>query len=107
MQATPTPFRPIYGTTIQCPATSTSARVAIPAEGLKASSVRVVHAVGTGDVRFRSGSSTVTAVTLTDPLVRAGSQPSTMGINAGDTHIAVITDTGTGTLEFTFGTGSV
>jgi len=106
MQATPIPFRAIYGTTIQCPATSTSARVAIPTEGRQATAVRVVHVTGTGDVRWRSGNSTVNAVTLTDPLIKAGTAGESFGINAADTHIAVITDTGTGTLEFTFGTGA-
>lgn len=108
MQATGTPFRPIWGTTIQLPATSTSAAVAIPADAKPCNAIRIVHTVGTGDIRLRSGSSTVAAVTLTDPLIRATTlQPHYMGINAGDTHIAVITDTGTGTLEVTFGTGGI
>lgn len=98
------PFRPIPGSTIQCPATTTSARVAIPALALPATTVRIVHSTGTSGVRWRSGSSTVTAITLTDTLQLPGSIE-VQGINAGDTHIAVITDAGTGTLEFTFGSG--
>ena len=99
------PFRPIPGSTIQCPATTTSARVAIPAIALPATAVRILHSTGTAIVRWRSGSSTVTALTLVD----TGQPPGAIevdGINAGDTHIAVITDSGTGTLEFTFGTGA-
>ena len=99
------PFRSVYGTTIQCPATTTSSRVAIPAAALPATTVRVVHTTGTAGVRWRSGSSTVAAVTLTDPLQLPGAIE-VDGINAGDTHIAVITDSGTGTLEFTFGSGA-
>lgn len=99
------PYRPVFGTTIQCPATTTSARVAIPAAALPATTVRVVHTAGTSGVRWRSGSSTVAAVTLTDPLQVVGNAGEVYGINAGDTHIAVITDSGTGTLEFTFGSG--
>lgn len=56
-------------------------------------------------MRWRAGSSTVTALTLVD----TGQLPGAIevdGINAGDTHIAVITDSGTGTLEFTFGSGA-
>lgn len=100
-----TPFRPIFGSTIQCSATTTAARVAIPAIAQPATHVRVVHTTGTSGVRWRSGSSTVTAITLTDTLQLPGSIE-VQGINAADTHISVITDSGTGTLEFTFGSGS-
>lgn len=99
------PFRPIPGSTIQCPATTTSARVAIPASALPATAVRIMHTTGSAIVRWRAGSSTVTALTLVD----TGQLPGAIevdGINAGDTHIAVITDSGTGTLEFTFGSGA-
>lgn len=101
-----TPFRPIFGSTIQCSATTTAARVAIPAIAQPATHVRVVHTTGTSGVRWRSGKSTVDAVTLTDPLQVAGNAGEIFGINAADTHISVITDSGTGTLEFTFGSGS-
>lgn len=99
------PFRPIPGSTIQCPATTTSARVAIPALALPATTVRIVHTTGSAGVRWRSGKSAVDAVTLIDTLQLPGAIE-VDGINAGDTHIAVITDSGTGTLEFTFGTGA-
>ena len=99
------PFRPIHGSTIQCPATTTSARVAIPAMAQPATTVRIVHTTGSAGVRWRSGKSTVDAVTLTDTLQLPGAIE-VDGINAGDTHIAVITDSGTGTLEFTFGSGA-
>jgi len=100
-----TPFRPIHGSTIQCPATTTSARVAIPAIAQPVTQVRIAHTTGTSVVRWRSGSSTVTALTLVDTPQPPGSIE-VVGINAGDTHIAVITDAGTGTLEFTFGSGT-
>jgi len=104
MRTPNSPFRPIYGSTIQLPATTTSSRVAIPAIALPAVAMRVVHTTGTAGVRWRSGSSTVTAVTLTDPMELPGNVE-VFGINAGDTHVAVITDSGTGTIEVTFGTG--
>lgn len=99
------PFRPVYGTTIQCPATTTTSRVAIPTAAIPPTTVRVIHSTGTSGVRWRAGSSTVNAITLTDPMQLPGSVE-VYNINAGDTHIAVITDAGTGTLEFTFGSGN-
>jgi hypothetical protein len=105
MQVAPVAFRPIYGTAIQCPATTTSAAVAIPNAALGAPTVRVLSSTGSVGVRFRSGKSGVAAVTLIDPLILPYTAGETFGLNASDTHIAVITDAGTATLELVFGTG--
>ena len=99
------PFRPIHGSTIQLPATTTSSRVAIPAIALPATTIRILHTTGSSGVRWRSGSSTVTALTLVDTQQPPGAIE-VDGINAGDTHIAVSTDSGTGTIEVTFGSGA-
>jgi hypothetical protein len=78
-------FHPIAGSTVQRTVTTTSANVAIP--------------VG----------NTTTAVTLTDMLCPNPGTPfvyaEVFAINPTDTYMAAITDSGTCTVEFTFGYG--
>jgi hypothetical protein len=109
MQVLNKAFQPIAGSTVQRTVTTTSARVSIPAVALGATAVRVVFTAGTAAARIRSGK-TATAVTLTDMLIPNPGTPfvysEVFGIDATDTDIAAITDSGTCTVEFTFGFGS-
>lgn len=103
-------FHPIAGSTVQRTVTTTSANVAIPAIALGANAVRVVFTAGTDAARIRSGvGSGTTAVTLTDMLCPNPGTPfvyaECFSINASDTYMAAITDSGTCTVEFTFGFG--
>lgn len=103
-------FQPIPGSTVSLDVTSTSDNVAIPAIALGANAVRVVYTAGTDAARIRSGvGDTTTAVTLTDMLLPNPGTPwgyaEAFSINASDTYMAAITDSGTCTVEFTFGFG--
>lgn len=110
-QITSSPFRPIAGSTVSIAATSVSANVAIPAIALTATAVRIVFTAGTAGsgVRVRSGGSGVAAV-AGDPMIPNPGSPwayrEVIGIGASDTFIAAKADTGTATVEFTFGFGS-
>jgi hypothetical protein len=104
-QASSTPFRPVAGSTVSIAATSTSGNVAIPAAALTATAVRVVIVSGTANVRTRSGVGSGVAAVAGDPLCLVGSIE-VFGINANDTYVAAKTDSGTCTVEFTFGFGS-
>lgn len=110
MQVLNKAFQPIAGSTVQRTVTTTSANIAIPAVALGATAVRVVFTAGTAAARIRSGKSGVAAVTLTDMLIPNPGTPfvyaETFGIDATDTFVAAITDSGTCTVEFTFGFGS-
>jgi hypothetical protein len=104
-------FHPIAGSTVSRTVTTTSANVAIPAVGLGATAVRVVFTAGTAGVRIRSGvGNTTAAVTLTDMLLPNPGTPwvfaEVFSINENDTYMAAITDSGTATVEFTFGFGA-
>lgn len=104
-------FQPIPGSTVQRTVTATSANVAIPTVGLGATAVRVVFTAGTAGARIRSGvGSGTAAVTLTDMLCPNPGTPfvyaEVFAINANDTYMAAITDSGTCTVEFTFGFGA-
>jgi hypothetical protein len=103
-------FHPIAGSTVQRTVTTTSANVAIPAIAQGAQAVRVVFTAGTAAARIRSGvGNTTTAVTLTDMLCPNPGTPfvyaEVFAINPTDTYMAAITDSGTCTVEFTFGYG--
>lgn len=104
MQRLNTPFHPIPGGTVSISATTTSQSVAIPAACLTATSVRI-RATGANDVRWRSGVGSGTAATSGDPAMGTGTVES-FGINASDTHMAAKCDSGTATIEFTFGFGA-
>lgn len=103
-------FHPIPGSTVQRTVTTTSANVAIPAIALCSNAVRIVFTAGTASARWRAGvGSGTTAVTLTDTLCPNPGTPfvyaEVFSINEADTYIAAITDSGTCTMEFTFGYG--
>lgn len=105
------PFHPIPGSTVQRTVTTTSANVAIPSIALGSTAVRVVFTAGTAGARIRSGvGSGTTAVTLTDMLLPNPGSPfvyaEVFSINENDTYMAAITDSGTCTVEFTFGFGA-
>lgn len=104
-----TPFRPIPGATVNIAATTTSGNVAIPAAALYATAVRIAFQTGTADVRWRTGvgngTTAVSTSNAADPLVKNGTVE-VFGINASDTYVAAKTDSGTCTVEFTFGFGS-
>lgn len=105
MQASATPFRPVWGATVTIAATSTTGNVAIPTAAQFATAVRVVTSTGTADVRVRSGVGNTTAAVAGDPLVKNASTE-VFCINPTDTYVAAKTDSGTATVEFTFGFGS-
>lgn len=111
MQVLNKAFQPIKGSTVQRTVSTTSANVAIPAFALGATAVRVVYTAGTAAARIRSGvGSGTTAVTLTDMLLPNPGTPfvyaEVFGIDPTDTYMAAITDSGTCTVEFTFGFGA-
>lgn len=111
MQKLNGPFHPIPGSTVQRTVTTTSANIAIPDIAKGATAVRVVFTAGTAAARIRSGvGSGTAAVTLTDMLLPNPGSPwvyaECFGINASDTYMAAITDSGTCTVEFTFGFGA-
>lgn len=103
------PFTPIPKSTVQLAATTTSARVAIPTAARGAASCRVVYTAGSAAARIVSGDSTVTATTLTDMLCPNPGSPfvysECFSIPANHTHVAAVTDSGTCTVELTFGFG--
>jgi hypothetical protein len=102
-------FNPIPKSTVQLSVTTTSARVAIPTVGRRANSVRVVYTAGTDAARICAGDSSVTATTLTDMRCPNPGTPwlyaEAFSIDPSATHIAAVTDSGTCSLEFTFGFG--
>lgn len=102
-------FRPIAGSTVSRTVTTTSANVAIPAAARGATAVRVVFTAGTAAARIRSGVGSATAATSADVLVPNPGSPwawaETFSIDKADTYMAAITDSGTCTVEFTFGYG--
>jgi hypothetical protein len=102
-------FKPVPLSTVQRTVTATSASVAIPAHALNSSTVRVVYTAGTASARIRSGAVGDSAITLTTMLVPNPGTPfvyaECFAISPSDTHMHAITDSGTCTLEFTFGTG--
>lgn len=108
-QVVAAPFKPIAGSVVSISATTASANVAIPANALTATSVRIVYTLGTAAVRVRSGVGSGTAAVSTDPLFPNPGSPwvyaECITINANDTYIAAKTDAGTATVEFTFGYG--
>lgn len=102
-------FNPIPKSTVQLAVTNVSARVAIPTVARGAKTVRVVFTAGVAAARISPGDVTVTAVTLTDMSCPNPGSPfiyaEAFAISPSDTHIAAITDSGTCTVEFTFGFG--
>lgn len=104
MQILNKPFQPIPGSTVSISATTTSGNVAIPAAALMATAVRI-RATGANDVRWRSGVGSGTAAVAGDPAMGTGTVES-FGINANDTYMAAKCDSGTATIEFTFGFGA-
>lgn len=98
-------FQPIAGSTVSIAATGTSGNVAIPTAALTATAMRVVIVSGAANVRIRSGVGSGTAAVAGDPLCLVGAVE-TFSINASDTYVAAKTDSGTCTVEFTFGYGS-
>lgn len=105
MQVLNKPFQPIPGSTVSIAATSTSGNVAIPAAALTATACRVVIVSGSSNVRIRSGVGSGTAAVAGDPLCLSAAVEC-FGINANDTYVAAKTDSGTCTVEFTFGFGA-
>lgn len=110
MQKLNGPFHPIHGSTVSRTVTTTSANVAIPTAALGATAVRVVFTAGTDGARIRSGVGSGTAAVSTDLRLPNPGSPwvyaECFGINANDTYMAAITDSGTCTVEFTFGFGA-
>jgi hypothetical protein len=102
MQHSNIQFRPVWGSTVTIAATTTTGNVAIPTAALGATAVRVTTSAGTAPVRVRSGVGSGTAAVAGDPLVQNASVV-LFGINANDTYVAAKTDSGTCTVEFTFG----
>lgn len=102
-------FNPAPKSTVQLAVTTTSGRVAIPTVARGSNSVRVVYTLGTDAARICAGDSTVVATTLTDMRCPNPGTPflyaECFAISPSATHIAAITDSGTCTVEFTFGTG--
>lgn len=102
-------FHPIPGSTVSRSVTTTSANVAIPAIALGATAVRVVFTAGTAAARIRSGVGSDTAATSSDMLLPNPGSPwvyaEAFSINESDTYMAAIADSGTCTVEFTFGFG--
>lgn len=103
-------FHPIAGSTVSRTVTTTSANVAIPTVGLCATAVRVVFTAGTAAARIRAGVGSGTAATSTDMLCPNPGTPfvyaECFSINENSTYMAAITDSGTCTVEFTFGYGA-
>ena len=105
MQKNDNCFRAIHGSTVSISATSTSGQIAIPADALGATAMRVVIISGTANVRVRAAVGTSKAVAVaTDPLCLVGAIE-VFGISSADTYVAAKTDSGTCTVEFTFGFG--
>jgi hypothetical protein len=98
-------FHPIPGSTVSIAATSTSGNVAIPAIALNSTAMRVVIISGTANVRVRSGVGSGIAAVAGDPMCLVGAIEA-FSINAADTYVAAKTDSGTCTVEFTFGFGA-
>lgn len=102
-------FHPIPGGTVSRTVSTTSAPVAIPTACLGAQAVRVVFTAGTASARIRSGVGVSTTATSADMLCPNPGTPfvyaETFSINENDTYMAAITDSGTCTIEFTFGFG--
>jgi hypothetical protein len=104
MQKNDGAFKPIPGSTVSIAATSTSGNVAIPAAALMATAMRMVVTTGTANVRVRSGVGSGTTAVATDMLFLNGTVEA-VAINSSDTYVAAKTDSGTATIEFTFGFG--
>ena len=95
------PFAPEPGSVITIAATTASASAALADPQKRAGSIRVLNA-GSSDVRVRWGNGAQTAV-ATDMRIPAGAVEVFTKANA-DT-VAAICDTGSTTVEFTFGEG--
>lgn len=104
MQVSTIPFKPIWGSTVAISATTTSANVAIPAVAAGATAVRV-RVTGSNDARWRAGGDNTVAAVAGDPMLGV-STVETFGINPSATYVAAKCDSGTATVEFTFGFGS-
>lgn len=102
-------FRPIPGATVSLTVTTTSANVAIPAAARGATAVRVVFTAGTAGARIRAGIGSSTAASSSDMLLQNPGSPwvyaESFSIDKSATYMAAITDSGTCTVEFTFGYG--
>lgn len=92
-------FTPSLANTANISATTSSARVAIPAGG---QSVRVHNAASVA-VFIQFGDSSVTATTSHMPIPAGGVETFNEG---GATHVAAITASGSGTIYFTSGSGA-
>jgi hypothetical protein len=102
-------FLPAPGTTVSRTVSTTSANVARPAAANGCDAVRVIYTAGTDAARLRFGPGSGTAATSADMKVPNPATPwawaETFSINVGDNYIAAITDSGTCTIEITFGFG--
>jgi hypothetical protein len=102
-------FRPCPGGTVSRTVSTTSANVARPAAARGANAVRVAFTAGTAGARIRFGKGSTIAATSADMMCPNPGTPfvyaETFTIDALDDYIAAITDSGTCTMEFTFGYG--
>ena len=94
-------FNPNPGSTVSISATTASSSVAVAAGQSRASAIRVYNA-GPSGVRVRWGAGAQTAV-AGDLLIPAGAVEVFSG--AGADTVAAKTDSGSATVEFTFGEG--
>lgn len=91
----------INGADLNISASTTTASGAITMPN--ATSFRVCN-LASATAYVRSGDSSVTATTNDTPIVP--SVPESFALNPGDTHLAVILASGTGTVSFLFGVGA-
>jgi hypothetical protein len=91
----------VNGADLNISATTTTASGAITMPN--ATSVRVLN-LASATAYIRSGSSGVTATVNDTPVVP--NVPESFSLNTGDTHLAVILASGTGTVNFLFGVGA-
>jgi hypothetical protein len=102
-------FRPAPGATVSRTVTTTSANVQRPAEARGCTAVRIVFTAGTEGARVRFGKGSSLAATSADMLLPNPGTPfiyaEAFSIDALDDYIAAVTDSGTCTIEITFGYG--
>jgi hypothetical protein len=103
-------FLPVPGATVSRTVSGASANVARPAAANGCDAVRITYIAGTDAARVRFGFGSSTAATSADMRIPNPGTPwayaEAFSINATDNYIAAITDSGTCTIEITFGFGA-